>query len=443
MLFTRSALNFPAGPVQPFAPAGSKGRSRNLKLIKRHTRRRQKTRLITGLDLGTTKVCAIIGNVEEDGSVNILGIGSSPSRGIRRGVVTDIGLTVEAIRGAYEQAYNLARVHPRELLVGIAGDHICGLNREATIEVRNPEAGIDRRDCMRARDKALKVVMPATDEILHRFLKEYVVNEQPGIQDPVGLFGHNLQVRMHIVTCSTAAANNLFRCIRRAGLKTSSVVLQSLASAQAVLTERERELGVVLVDIGGGTSDIAIFHNNILHHISEIAIGGDMITQDIAKILRCTPHDAENLKKKFGHAVPLSVDADERIELPRPNHHHQRVSYSRRELAEIIEARVEDILVLVQQQIENSRVADQLYGGVVLTGGAALLEGITEVAERMLNCPCRIGKPSGLLGMAGVASTPIYATGVGLLRWAAEEGPGYQREPWLVRKTKALFDIYG
>lgn len=406
-------------------------------------RKKKKARLITGLDIGTTKVCAIIAAVDPDGAITILGLGSAPSRGMRRGVVTNINETVESVKKAYQQAYKLARVLPREVLVGLAGDHISGINMEGMVEVANPEAGIDERDCKRAQQRALRLVLPQDVEILHKFIKDYTVNEQGGIVNPIGLFGQRLQVRMHVVTSSIAAGNNIFRCMRKAGLKTSTVILQSLASSLSVLTPRERELGVALVDIGGGTSDIAIFQNGNLQSIGEIAMGGDIITHDVAKILRCTPADAENLKKKFGHAVPMEIDIDERIELPSPTMGKKRQIRSRRELAEIIEARVEELFLEIQKAIARSGVADGIYAGVVLTGGTALLEGIDQVAERILGYPCRIGRPQGLLGMSGVVSTPIYSTAVGLIRWAVEEGPGFQREPWYLRKFKEVFDIYG
>ncbi len=457
MLFNRSATvtspELPAMPRAARAGKAAKAAGKQPKAIEVRPRadraaiaRRglRRARTIAGIDIGTTKVCAILGACDEEGTITILGVGSAPSRGMRRGVVTNINETVQAVRKAYDQAYQLAHVHPHEVLVGIAGDHISGINLEGMIEVANPEAGVDERDQKRVVKKTLKLTLPQDVEVLHSFTKEYVVNEQAGINNPLGLFGHRLQVKMHVVTSSVAAGNNIFRCMRKARLKTSSVVLQSLASSLSVLTPRDRELGVVLVDIGGGTADIAIFHNSTLQSISEIAMGGDIITQDVAKVLRCAPHDAENLKKKFGHAVPMLVDADECIEVPNPASGKKRLTYSRRELAEIIEARVEEIFLDVQKHIQRSGMVDRLYAGVVLTGGTALLEGIDAIAERVLGCPCRVGRPQhGLLGMNGVVNTPIYATGVGLMRWAVEEGPGYQRDTWLVRKIKEVFDIYG
>ncbi len=406
-------------------------------------RRRRKPRLITGLDIGTTKICAIIGSVDEDGRITVLGMGAAPSRGVRRGTVININETVEAVVSAYTQAHDLAHVHPREVYVGIAGDHISGVNLEGITEIANPNAGVDRRDITRAKERALKMILPNDVEVLHKFTREYVVNERGGITDPIGQFGQRLQVKMHVVTGSISAGNNIFRCVRKAGLRTSGVVLQSVASSLSVLTEREKELGVVLVDIGGGTSDIAIFQGGVLQSISEIAMGGDIITQDIARMLRCSPHDAENLKKKFGHAVPLDVDIDEKIELRAAAVGAKRMTHSRRELAEIIEARAEEILEGVQKEIERSGCADRIYAGVVLTGGTALLEGIGGVAERLLGYPCHIGRPQNMLGMSGVVSTPIYSTAVGLIRWAVQEGETAQRDSWLVRKIKKFFDIYG
>ena len=416
-----------------------KGPSRRQKKPSKHGR----LRLLGGIDIGTTKVCTIIGSSDSEGKITVLGLGSAPSRGVRRGMVNNIRDTVEAVKQSYEQAFGLARVNPKEILVGIAGDHISGIDVDGFSEVRNPTTGIEERDCRRVRKRAMEGFLPNDVEILHTFIKEYVVNDRGGITNPAGLFGHQLGVKMHLVTSSIEAANNIFRCMRNAGMRTSSVVLQSVASSLAVLSDKERQMGVVLLDIGGGTTDIAIFQNETLQHVSEIAMGGDIITQDISKILKISGHDSENMKKKFGHAVPTDVDADERIQLPPSTIDSTRKVQSRRELSEIIEARVEEIFLNAQKKIQHSGIADKIYAGVVLTGGTALLDGIDVVAERVMGYPCRIGSPRGLLGMNGPVSTPIYATGVGLLRWSSEEGPGYQREPWIVRKFKSLLDVYG
>lgn len=404
---------------------------------------RRRRRLITGLDIGTTKVCAIIAEAALDGGLSVLGIGSSPSRGMRRGVVTDIDHTVSAIEKAMEHARGLAQVTPSEVYVGIAGDHISGLSVDGIVEVGNPNAGIDERDCNTVVRKALHISMPPDQEILHHVVREYIVNGNGGIENPVGLFGSRLEVRAHVITGSIAASNNLSRCVKKAGLKTSGIVLESLASSLSILSPRERDLGVVMIDIGGGTTDLAIFSQGTLQHTAEIAYGGDIITHDVATMLRCSPHDAENLKKKFGHANPLSVDAEERVDLPNPLSGGRRLSYRRRELAEVIEARVEEILFAVNKAILRSGLRDRVYAGVVLTGGTALLEGISEVAERILEFPARVGMPQGLRGLGEVVSSPIYSTAVGLVNWAVEEGPGYQRENRVIRKIKEVFDIYG
>lgn len=405
-------------------------------------KKRGKRRLIAGLDIGTTKVCAIIAQADSDGTITVLGLGSSPSRGMRRGVVTDINHTVSAIEKAFFNAYELARVRPSEIYVGIAGDHISGLNLEAMVPVAHPNVGIDERDCRNVVNQALKMSMPPDVEVLYHVVREYIVNGNAGIHNPMGLFGSRLEVKLHVVTGSVTAGNNIARCVKKAGLKTSGIVLESVASAHAVLSPRERELGVILIDIGGGTCDLAIFAEGTLQYTAEIAQGGDMITNDIASVLRCSPYDAENLKKKFGHANPGIMDPDEQLDLPSPLKGGRSQTIHRRELAEIIEARVEDIFFQVNNVIQRSGFKDQVYAGVVLTGGTALLDGLPEVAERILEFPTRIGAPQGLCGLSEVVSSPIYSTGIGLIHWALDEGPGYQRENWLIRKLKEVFDIY-
>ncbi|MBI3736209.1 cell division protein FtsA [Candidatus Sumerlaeota bacterium] len=408
----------------------------------RRARRTGRKRIVMGLDIGTTKVCAIIADVDAEGGVTVLGLGSSPSRGMRRGMVTDINHTVSAIEKAYLHAYELARATPSEIYVGIAGDHISGINAEAIVEVAHPNVGIDERDCRNVIKRALQISMPPDVEILYNVVREFIVNGNGGIQNPKGLFGSKLEVKMHVVTGSVTAGSNIARCVKKAGLRTSGVVLEAIASSQAILTQRERELGVVMIDIGGGTCDLAIFSEGTLHYTAEIAHGGDVITHDIAQVMRCSPHEAENLKKKFGHANPLTIDVDEHVDLPNPLNGGRRISYKRRELAEIIEARVEDIFFDVKKVIQRSGYKDRIYAGVVLTGGTALLEGIGEVAERILDFPTRTGMPQGLRGLSEVVSSPIYSTGVGLIKWAIEEGPGYKKESWLIRKIKEVFDIY-
>lgn len=405
--------------------------------------RRRPRRLITAIDIGTTKVCAIIAEAHAEGEVSILGLGCSPSKGMRRGVVTDVEHTTAAIVEAFSLAFELARVAPREVCVGIAGDHISGINVEGMAEVADPDVGIDERDCRNVIRRALQITMPPDMCILHHVVRDFIVDGNAGIHNPLGLFGHRIEVHAHVVTSSIAAGNNISRCVKKAGLRTSRLVLESLASSLAILSQRERDLGVIMIDIGGGTTDVAIFAEGTLQFTAEHAVGGDAITQDIATMLRCSPHDAENLKRKFGHANPLCVDADEQIDLPSPLKGGRSVSSRRRELAEIIEARVEDIFFEVKKVIQRSGFADRIYAGLVLTGGTSLLRGCDGVAERLLEYPARVGMPQGLRGLAEVVSSPIYSTGVGLVKWAVEDGPGYQRDKWLIRKIKEVFDIYG
>jgi cell division protein FtsA len=441
-LLTKSSPK-PATRTRPAPDRNGRKPARDAQSPAPPARRRGRRKTFLGLDIGTTKVCAIIAEAGPDGSITILGLGSSPSRGMRRGVVTDIDHTVSAIHEAYERARDLAHITPSAVYIGIAGDHICGIDVESMVEVANPNVGIDDRDCKQVIRKALQITMPPDVDILYHVVREFIVNGTGGIHNPVGLFGQRLEVKAHVITSSIAASNNLCRCVKKSGLRTSGIVLQSLASSLATLNKRERELGVILVDIGGGTTDIAVFADDVLQYTAEISYGGDSITQDIAIMLRCSPHDAENLKKKFANANPLNVDAEEKVDLPSPTREGQRVSYYRRELAEITEARVEEIFFHVKKVILRSGLKDRIYAGVILTGGTALLDGIGEVAERILEYPTRVGRPEDLRGLGEVASSPIYSTAVGLIKWAVEEGPGHQRENFLIRKIKEVFDIYG
>lgn len=441
MAITRTGSKGSTGWLKPGRLLASKGygsSERHVSAARRHFRRR----LVTALDLGTTKVCAIIAEIDEEGMISVLGVGSAPSRGIQRGEVKNISQTVEALKQAYGRAYDLAHVHPGEVIVGIAGDHISGFSNGGVVPVGNPNVGIDRRDIMKVREKALALTIPEDMEVIHKSVQEYLVDGTGGVTDPLGMFGRNLEIRMHVVTAGIAPASNIFKCVKLAGLKSSGIALQSLASSLAVLTPKEREMGVVLVDIGGGTTDVAIFQNGTLQGIQEIAMGGDTISSDISKILRISVHDADNLKKRLGHAVPHHVDADEKTDLPLAAQGAQRQQVERRFLAKIIEARVEEILTYVQKYVKRTGLEEKILAGLVLTGGTSLLEGIDEVAARYLNYPCRLGRPEGIMGMSSTVSTPIYSTAIGLIRYAADEDSGYQRERWIMRKFRAMFDLF-
>lgn len=437
--FRANANSVLPSPPKSGSASGSKSGARS------GSRSGGRRRLITGLDIGTTKVCALIAEADPDGSIGVLGVGSAPSRGVRHGMVTDINNTVDAIGKAMTQAYELARVMPTELYVGLAGEHISGYNAEAMVEVAHPNVGVDERDVRGVVGRALKMSMPADIEVIYHVVREFVVNGNSGIHNPLGLFGSRLEVKIHVVTASTAAVNNILRCVKKAGHKSSNIVLQSIASSLATLTPQDRELGVAVIDIGGGTCDVSIFGEGTLQFVSEIPVGGDRITQDIAAMLRISPHAAENLKKKFGHADARMISMDETIDLPNPmKGGPRRICYNRRELAAIIEAQVEDIFIKVRDVLDRSGYRNRLYAGVALTGGTALLEGIVDVGSRILDMPgkTRVVMPQGLFGMAEIVRSPIYSTAVGLVRWAVEEGPGYQRESWFKRKIKEVIDIY-
>lgn len=376
--------------------------------------RATKRKYITGLDIGTTKICAIIGQTTPEGDLSILGFGSVPSLGLRRGIVIDIDSTVESIQKAVSKAEEMADVPVRDVFVGIAGGHISSENSRGVVEVANPHRGVTETDIARVIEKAKSVAMPIDREMLHCIPQEYLVDDQEGIQNPIGLAGNRLEVRCHIVTAAVTSAQNIVRCVNQAGFRTADVLLQSLASSLSVLDENQRDLGVLLVDIGGGTTDLAVYMDGAIKYSGVVPFGGDNITHDIATVLKMSRFDAENVKKKFGSAWPVSVGADEEIDSAGfidPRHANR----SRRHLAEVIQSRTEEILTLCRQQIERTPYAGRLVAGVVLTGGSALMPGITDLCESVFRQPARVGAPQGLKGMSGVIASPIYSTGVGLV----------------------------
>jgi cell division protein FtsA len=377
-------------------------------------RRRTRQKFITGLDIGTTKICAIIGKKTPEGDLTIQGFGSVPSVGLRRGVVIDIDSTVESIQRAVDKAEEMAEVPVRDVFVGIAGGHITSENSRGVVEIANPQRGVCETDVARVLEKARSVAMPIDREIIHCVPQEYFVDDEVGIQNPIGLAGNRLEVRCHIVTAAITSAQNIVRCVNQAGFRTADVMLESLASSLAVLDDNQRDLGVLLIDMGGGTTDLAIYTGGSIKYSGVVPFGGDNITHDIATVLKMSRYDAENVKKKHGCAWAQSVAEDEEFESPGfidP----KRANRSRRFLAEVIQSRAEEILRLVKQQLDRTPYRDQLVAGVVLTGGSALMEGIEEVAERVFDAPARVGAPQGLKGMSGVIASPIYSTGVGLV----------------------------
>ena len=381
--------------------------------------------LIVGLDIGTTKICAVVGELNPNGLVEVVGIGTSPSTGLRKGVVVNIDQTVQSIRKALEEAELMAGCEIRSVYVGIAGSHIKGFNSHGVIAVKGGE--VAPRDVDRALDAARAVAIPADREVIHILPQEYIVDSQRGIIDPLGMAAVRLEVQVHIVTGAVSSAQNIVRSCHRSGLEVADIVLESLASSKAVLTGEEREIGVALVDLGGGTTDIAIFANDAIKHTGVLGLGGQNLTHDIAFGLRTPTAAAEKIKLKYGCALAEMVRSDEFIEVPSVGGREPR-RLSRQMLAEICEPRMEEILFLVEQELSHSGYKEMVGAGVVLTGGAALIEGCQELAEQIFNHPTRVGYPLNVCGLKDVVDSPKYATAVGLLRYGAEkESRGHKK----------------
>lgn len=373
--------------------------------------------LIVGLDIGTTKICAVVGELNGD-TVDIVGIGASPSTGLRKGVVVNIEQTVQSIKKALEEAELMAGCEIRSVYAGIAGSHIKGFNSHGVIAVKGGEVG--PKDIERVIDAAKAVAIPLDREVIHILPQEYIVDDQRGIADPLGMAGVRLEVKVHIVTGAVTSAQNIVRSCHRSGLDVDDIVLESLASSKAVLTEEEREIGVALVDLGGGTSDIAIFSDDSIKYTGVLPLAGSNLTNDIAFGLRTPMAAAEKIKMKYGCALAELVRSEEMIEVPSVGGRDPR-RLSRQILAEICEPRVEEILALVDQELVRSNCKNLIGAGVVLTGGTSLIQGIAELGEQIFNMPTRIGYPREIGGLRDVVNSPIYATAVGLLLYGAEK----------------------
>ncbi len=376
-----------------------------------------KPELIVGLDLGTTKISAVVGEMTPDG-VDIVGIGTSPSTGLRKGVVVNIEQTVQSIKKALEEAELMAGCEIRSVYAGIAGSHIKGFNSHGVIAVKGGEVG--SRDIERVLDAAKAVAIPLDREVIHILPQEYIVDDQRGIADPLGMAGVRLEVKVHIVTGAVSSAQNIVRSCHRSGLDVADIALESLASSKAVLTDEEREIGVALVDIGGGTTDVAIFSNDSIKHTGVIAIGGANLTNDIAFGLRTPMVAAEKIKIKYGCALADIIQEDEIIEVPSVGGRANR-RLSRQVLAEICEPRMEELFVLVDQELIRSEFKNSIGAGVVLTGGASLIAGAQDLAEQIFNMPVRIGYPRKVGGLKDVVNNPMFATAVGVLIYGAEK----------------------
>ncbi|MCS6856409.1 MAG: cell division protein FtsA [Sandaracinaceae bacterium] len=371
--------------------------------------------IVAGLDLGTTKVCVVVGEITEDG-IDIIGVGAVPSKGLRRGVVVNIDATVQAIRGAIEQAESMAGVEIRSVYAGISGSHIQGMNKEGVAAIANRE--VNQEDVRRVLEQARAIPLSSDRQVIHVLPQEYIVDNQGGIKEPIGMNGVRLQAHVHIVTAATASVQNIIKCADRSQLHVLEVVLEPLASAQAVLEEDEKEIGVALVDIGGGTSDLIVYLDGAVVHTSVIPIGGNNLTNDIAQCLRTPIAEAERLKIKHGCASPTMVDPEERIQVPSVGGRAPR-TLTRQELCSIIEPRLEELFQAIGYTLEQAGFLNLLGGGVVITGGSTQLEGIAELAEQVLGLPVRKGVPTGVGGLVDVVRGPAYATGVGLVKYGA------------------------
>jgi cell division protein FtsA len=368
--------------------------------------------LLTGLDIGTSKVCALVGEALSDGQLAVLGHGVAPCSGLRKGVVVNIEATVDAIRAAIEEAEKSSGVHIGSAVAGVAGPHIRGLNSHGIVAVRGGEVG--SRDVDRVIDAARAVAIPLDRQVLHILPQQFAVDDQEGVREPIGMAGVRLEARIHIVTAAQSYGQNLNKCCERAGITPSEMVFEPLASAEAALFPEERELGVALIDIGGGTTDIVVFHGGAVMHTAVLPLGGNHLTSDVAAGLRTPLSDAERLKISYGVATNLIVRRDEMVQVPGVGGREPRV-IARRILGEIIEPRMEEIFSMVQRELMRSGVADSLASGVVLVGGTSLLEGTQELAERVFGLPVRRGLPINLKGMPEELMKPMYTTVAGLM----------------------------
>lgn len=400
---------------------------------------------VVGLDFGTTKICVVVGQMiqttpqagaESQSMMQIMGVGRAPSTGIKKGVVVNIESTVESIRKAVEDAERMAGVDIHKVVVGIAGSHIKGYNSSGVVGIKGKE--IERQDIERVIDAARAIAIPADRMALHVLPQEFKLDDQDGIRDPMGMMGTRLEVKVHIVTAAQSAIQNIIRCCQKAGLQVASLVLQPLASAKAVLSQDERELGVALIDIGGGTTDLAIFHGGSIVHTAVLPLGGVHISQDLAIGLRTPQTEADRLKIENGFAMRAMMGSSETIEVPSVGGRPARI-VDRKLLGEIIEPRLEEIFQMANREIQASGCAEILGGGVVLTGGTTLLSGIVELAEFIFDLPVKTAQPQGLTGFSDIVSSPSYSTGVGLVEWGVEDRSSFSRVP--VSKSKTVLKL--
>ncbi|WP_323752617.1 cell division protein FtsA [Marinobacter sp.] len=399
--------------------------------------------MIVGLDIGTSKVVAIVGKRKMDGTIEVVGIGSHPSRGLKRGVVVNIEVTVQAIQRAVEEAELMAGCRIHSVYAGIAGSHIKSLNSHGIVAIRDRE--VTQADIDRVIDAAQAVAIPADQKVLHILPQEFVIDNQEGIKEPMGMSGVRLEAKVHLVTCAVNAAQNIDKCVKRCGLEVDDIILEQLASSHAILTEDEKELGVCVVDVGGGTTDIAVFTGGAIRHTAVIPIAGDQVTNDIAMALRTPTQNAEEIKIKYACALTQLAGAEDTIKVPSVGDRAPR-DLSRQALAEVVEPRYEELFTLVQSELRRSGFEEMIPAGIVITGGSSTMEGVVELAEEIFHMPVRLACPQAVSGMTEVVNNPIYATGVGLLIHGFRQmdlgrAPVLKTEdaPSLVERMKAWF----
>jgi len=399
-------------------------------------------RYVVGLDIGTTKICCVVGEPRADGEVQILGVGEALSRGLRKGVVVNLEATVEAVKAAVVEAERMAGTSIDTVTVGIAGGHIRSFNSRGVIAVSSKDRTVSREDIRRVMDAARAVSIPQDREILHVLPQEFVLDQQGGISTPEGLVGSRLEANVHIVTAASTSVQNLVTCANRAGIEVQETVLEQLASAECVLSEDERDLGVALIDIGGGTTDLALLERGSIWHTAVLPVGGDHFTNDLAVGLRTPIPDAERLKKKHGCALASLVHDNEPIEVPTVGGRKPRL-LTQQVLAEILQPRAEEIFALIHQEIVRAGFERTLNAGVVLTGGGCLLPGVIEVAEQVFEAPVRLGRPETIDGLIDPTAGPQYATAVGLVQHTSRHRRNDARRPATIASAGAIGRVGG
>jgi len=385
--------------------------------------------VLVGLDIGTSKIACVVAEAGPDGKVDVIGIGTHPSRGLRKGVVVNIETTVESIRLAVEEAELMAGVDIQSVFTGIAGSHIRGYNSHGVVATKNNE--VAREDVDRVIDAARAMNIPADQKVLHILPQEYIIDNQDGILEPIGMSGVRLEAKVHVITGAVSSAQNIVKCCNRCDLDVTDMVLEQVASSEAVLMQDEKDIGVVLIDIGGGTTDMAIFLGGSIRHTHVIPIGGDHLTNDLVIGLRTSAREADQLKRKYGACMTSLVPPEDQIEIPSVGGRAPR-PMPRQVMAQILEPRVEELFEMIKEELQRSGFQELAAAGMVLTGGSSLLDGMVELAEEIFDMPVRLGRPQGVGGLVDVVSSPMYATGVGLVLY----GQRYRQSSQHISKTK-------